>query len=65
MKVLKLLLEPVAVDIQHTGNTAITFIHAKLIIDIFVGVHNLDDMLPYVALNHPACACFWFKFVII
>lgn len=50
MKVLKQLLEPAAVDIQHIGSTAVSSIHAKPIIDIVVGVRKLDDMLPYVEL---------------
>ena len=45
---LKSLLHDVAVDIQHIGSTAISFIHAKPIIDIAVGVHDLNDITPYV-----------------
>ncbi|MCQ2420564.1 MAG: GrpB family protein [Clostridia bacterium] len=35
-----------AIDIQHIGSTAICEIHAKPIIDIAVGVKNIDDILP-------------------
>lgn len=45
---LKSLLHDVAIDIQHIGSTAIPSIHAKPIIDIAVGVHDLDDIMPYV-----------------
>lgn len=45
---LKSLLHDVAIDIQHIGSTAISFIHAKPIVDIAVGVHDLDDIIPYV-----------------
>ena len=48
IQVLNRLLEPVAVDIQHIGSTAIPSIHAKPIIDLVVGVRNLDDIAPYV-----------------
>ncbi len=50
IETLKRLLEPVAVDIQHIGSTAILSIHAKPIIDLVVGVRNLGDILPYVEL---------------
>ena len=50
IQTLKRLLEPVAVDIQHIGSTAIPSIHAKPIIDLVVGVRNLDDIAPYVEL---------------
>ncbi len=50
IQALKRLLEPVAVDIQHIGSTAIPSIHAKPIIDLVVGVRNLGDILPYVEL---------------
>lgn len=50
IQVLNRLLEPVAVDIQHIGSTAIPSIHAKPIIDLVVGVRNLDDIAPYVEL---------------
>ena len=45
---LKSLLHDVAVDIQHIGSTAIPSIHAKPIIDIAVGVHDLNGIMPYV-----------------
>lgn len=44
------LLENTAVDIQHIGSTAIQSIHAKPIIDIVVGVKELNDILPYTGL---------------
>lgn len=44
------LLENTAVDIQHIGSTAIQSIHAKPIIDIIVGVKELNDILPYIEL---------------
>ena len=50
IQALKRLLEPVAVDIQHIGSTAISSIYAKPIIDLAVGVRNLDDIAPYVEL---------------
>lgn len=50
IQTLKQLLEPTAVDIQHIGSTAISSIHAKPIIDLVVGVRNLDDIAPYVEL---------------
>ena len=43
---------PAAADIQHIGSTAILGIKAKPIIDIAVGVHNLnalDDIVPRLA----------------
>ena len=45
---LKSLLGDTAMDIQHIGSTAISSIHAKPIIDIVVGVHDLNDIIPYV-----------------
>lgn len=52
-KLLQTLLGETALDIQHIGSTAISSIHAKPIIDIAVGVHPLDDILPYIdLLNH-------------
>ena len=50
IQTLKRLLEPVAVDIQHIGSTAIPSIYAKPILDLVVGVCNLGDILPYVEL---------------
>ena len=37
-----------AVDIQHIGSTSIRHIHAKPIIDLAVGVRDLDDILPLI-----------------
>ena len=48
IELLKKLLGDTTMDIQHVGSTAIFSIHAKPIIDIAVGVHELDDVLPYV-----------------
>lgn len=47
---LKALLGSVAIDIQHIGSTAIHGIYAKPIIDIVVGVDNLDSIKPYIEL---------------
>lgn len=41
---LRLILKDVACDIQHVGSTAILSIHAKPIIDIAVGVKDLNDI---------------------
>lgn len=49
IKLLKQLLGDTAIDIQHVGSTAIVLIHAKPIIDIAVAVHDLSDVLPFVA----------------
>lgn len=48
MKALKRLLGDIAVDIQHVGSTAIPLIHAKPIIDIAVGVRDLQDIMPSI-----------------
>lgn len=48
--ILKQLLGNTAVDIQHIGSTAIFAIHAKPIIDIVIGVHDLNDILLYIEL---------------
>ena len=45
---LKYLLGDIAVDIQHIGSTAISSIHAKPIIDIAIGVRDLEDIQPYM-----------------
>ena len=45
---LKRLLGNTATDIQHIGSTAISSIHAKPIIDIVVGVHEPNDIMPYI-----------------
>ncbi len=47
---LKALLGSVAIDIQHIGSTAIHGIYAKPIIDIAVGIDNLDSIKPYIEL---------------
>ena len=47
---LKALLGSVAIDIQHIGSTAIHGIYAKPIIDIVVGVDNLESIKPYIEL---------------
>lgn len=44
---LKNILGTVAVDIQHIGSTAIKSIHAKPIIDIVVGVRDLNDIILF------------------
>ena len=44
------LLNDAAIDIQHVGSTAIQSIHAKPILDIAVGVGELNDILPYIEL---------------
>ena len=44
------LLNDEAIDIQHVGSTAIQSIHAKPILDIAVGVGELNDILPYIEL---------------
>ena len=45
---LKSLLGDAAIDIQHVGSTAIPSIHAKPIIDIAVGIRDLNDIISYV-----------------
>ena len=45
---LEYLLSNTAVDIQHIGSTAISSIHAKPIIDIVVGIYDLNDIMPYI-----------------
>lgn len=47
---LKALLGSVAIDIQHIGSTAVHGIYAKPIIDIAVGVNNLDSIKLYIEL---------------
>lgn len=47
---LKQLLGDAAVDIQHVGSTAIASIYAKPIIDIVIGVRDLNDVVSYVEL---------------
>lgn len=50
IRLLKQLLGDTAIDIQHIGSTAISSIHAKPIIDIVIGVNNLNDIAPYIEL---------------
>lgn len=50
MKILKQILGENAIDIQHIGSTSIFSIHAKPIIDIVVGMHKIEDILPYTEL---------------
>ena len=45
---LKQLLGNTAVDIQHVGSTAIHSIYAKPIIDILIGLHDLNDISHYM-----------------
>ena len=45
IKELKLILENIAVDIQHIGSTAIKNISAKPIIDIVIGVYDFKEIL--------------------
>ncbi len=42
------LLGDIAVGVEHIGSTAVHSICAKPIIDIAVGIDELDDILPYV-----------------
>lgn len=44
---LKQLFGNAAVDIQHVGSTAIASIYAKPIIDIVIGLRDLNDIPPY------------------
>lgn len=44
---LKQLFGNAAVDIQHVGSTAIHSIYAKPIIDIVIGLHDLNDISSY------------------
>ncbi len=45
---LKQLLGYAAVDVQHIGSTAIASIYAKPIIDIVIGLRDLNDISPYM-----------------
>lgn len=47
VNLLKSLLGGAALDIQHVGSTSIPYIHAKPIIDIFVGMGAVEDIMPY------------------
>ena len=44
---LKKILGNTAVDIQHIGSTAVPLIYAKPVIDIAVGLYDVQDILPY------------------
>lgn len=44
---LKTLLGDAAIDIQHVGSTAIPSIHAKPILDLVVGVRDLNEIGQY------------------
>jgi len=44
IKILQTIFKETAIDIQHIGSTAIENIHAKPIIDIAIGVKQLDDV---------------------
>ena len=48
IKELKSLLGDTAIDIQHIGSTAIPLVHAKPIIDIVIGVQELNDIQSYI-----------------
>lgn len=41
-------LDNIVVGIEHVGSTAVRDICAKPIIDIAIGVKNIDDILPYI-----------------
>ena len=45
---LKQFLGYAAVDVQHVGSTAIAAIYAKPIIDIVIGLRDLNDISPYM-----------------
>ena len=45
---LKQLFGNAAVDIQHVGSTAIHSIYAKPIIDIVIGLRDMNDSSPYM-----------------
>ena len=47
---LKSILKDAAIDIQHVGSTAIRSICAKPIIDIAVGMEDVNDIKPYIEL---------------
>ena len=48
---LKQLFGNAAVDIQHVGSTAIASIYAKPIIDIVIGLRDLNDISPYITVG--------------
>ncbi|MCI8892520.1 MAG: GrpB family protein, partial [Eubacterium sp.] len=45
---LKQLLGYAAADVQHVGSTAVPSIYAKPIIDIVIGLRDLNDISPYM-----------------
>ena len=45
---LKRLLNGAAADLQHVGSTAIPSIHAKPIIDLVIGVYDLNEIMSHV-----------------
>ena len=45
---LKKLLGGAAVDIQHVGSTSVPGLMAKPILDLVIGVRELNDLDPYV-----------------
>ena len=45
---LKKLLGGVAVDVQHVGSTSVPGLMAKPILDLVIGVRELNDLDPYV-----------------
>ncbi len=48
IKLIKLILGDVCIDIQHIGSTSIKWVSAKPIIDIAVAVNELNDIMTYV-----------------
>ncbi|MGI6017644.1 MAG: GrpB family protein [Marvinbryantia sp.] len=48
MEILREILGSAALDIQHVGSTSIFSICAKPIIDLVVGVRDLNDIQPYM-----------------
>lgn len=48
IQALKEIFGEVAVDIRHVGSTSIRTIRAKPIIDIAIGVRQLDDVIPLI-----------------
>ena len=48
IELLKRILGDIAIDIQHIGSTSISTIHAKPIIDIVIGVIDLNNIKSYI-----------------
>ena len=48
IKLIKLILGDICINVQHIGSTSIKWISAKPIIDIAVAVNELEDVMPYV-----------------